>query len=152
MTRVNELKENSEGGNEEINKKINTTTATQTVVDSKLNKSCEFSNEDNKLETQITNEKAAAKIFPLNLISNRFKLKDSNALKGRYFCRLILESLSISWIRPHERPRECVTSKKHANPIRSRFTRRLTRGKTNFTVRYVCAKIAPRRGEMRRRW
>ncbi|XP_076179030.1 protein ABHD18 isoform X2 [Ptiloglossa arizonensis] len=81
MTRVNELKENSEGGNEEINKKINTTTATQTVVDSKLNKSCEFSNEDNKLETQITNEKAAAKIFPLNLISNRFKLKDSNALK-----------------------------------------------------------------------
>ncbi|KAL0121675.1 hypothetical protein PUN28_006876 [Cardiocondyla obscurior] len=36
---------------------------------------------NNQLQYQIAEEKAAAKIFPLNLISNRFKPKDPNSLK-----------------------------------------------------------------------
>ncbi|XP_076620740.1 protein ABHD18 isoform X2 [Colletes latitarsis] len=77
MNRVNELKENSESANKETE----TATAVQTVIDSKPNKKCEFQNNDNKLKKEVAEEKEAAKIFPLSLISNRFKLKDSNTLK-----------------------------------------------------------------------
>jgi len=39
-------------------------------------------NGNGQLQRQIAEEKAAAKIFPLNLITNRFKSKESNTLKG----------------------------------------------------------------------
>ncbi|XP_043259503.1 protein ABHD18 isoform X1 [Colletes gigas] len=78
MNRVNELKEKSES----VNKETDTATAIQTVINTKSNKKCEFENNDNKLKKEVVEEKEAAKIFPLSLISNRFKLKDSNALKG----------------------------------------------------------------------
>ena len=79
MKRVNEVKEKSEGASEEAN----TTTATETVIDNnKLNEDCDSQNGDNNLKIQVAEEKAAAKIFPLSLISNRFKPKDSNGLKG----------------------------------------------------------------------
>ncbi|XP_053995904.1 protein ABHD18 isoform X1 [Hylaeus anthracinus] len=78
MNRVNELKVKSE----DANKETDGNTDTQTVIDSKSNNGCEFQNEDNKLKEQVAEEKAAAKIFPLSLISNKFKQKDSSALKG----------------------------------------------------------------------
>ncbi|XP_053977842.1 protein ABHD18 isoform X2 [Hylaeus volcanicus] len=78
MNRVNELKVKSE----DANKETDGNTDTRTVIDSKSNKGCEFRNEDNKLKEQVAEEKAAAKIFPLSLISNKFKQKDSSALKG----------------------------------------------------------------------
>ncbi|KZC14353.1 Uncharacterized protein C4orf29 like protein [Dufourea novaeangliae] len=68
MNRVNELKKDS-------------LTATQTVIDNKLHNPSDSRTEDNNLKKQYVEEKAAAKMFPLNLLSNRFKLKDSNALK-----------------------------------------------------------------------
>ncbi|XP_053977843.1 protein ABHD18 isoform X3 [Hylaeus volcanicus] len=77
MNRVNELKVKSE----DANKETDGNTDTRTVIDSKSNKGCEFRNEDNKLKEQVAEEKAAAKIFPLSLISNKFKQKDSSALK-----------------------------------------------------------------------
>ncbi|XP_053995905.1 protein ABHD18 isoform X2 [Hylaeus anthracinus] len=77
MNRVNELKVKSE----DANKETDGNTDTQTVIDSKSNNGCEFQNEDNKLKEQVAEEKAAAKIFPLSLISNKFKQKDSSALK-----------------------------------------------------------------------
>lgn len=43
----------------------------------------ESKNNSSQLQCQIAEEKAAAKIFPLNLISNRFKPKDPQALKGK---------------------------------------------------------------------
>lgn len=76
MKRVNELKEKSQ----DINSETQPITATQTVIDKKLNTYCDSQNEEN-LKEQVAEEKAAAKIFPLNLISSRFKLKDSNVLK-----------------------------------------------------------------------
>lgn len=78
MKRVNELKEKSQ----DINSETQPITATQTVIDKKLNTYCDSQNEEN-LKEQVAEEKAAAKIFPLNLISSRFKLKDSNVLKGK---------------------------------------------------------------------
>ncbi|XP_076665583.1 protein ABHD18 isoform X1 [Andrena cerasifolii] len=79
MKRVNEVKEKSEGASEEVN----TATATQTVIDNdKLNEECDSQNVDNNLKIQVAEEKAAAKIFPLSLLSDRFKPKDSNGLKG----------------------------------------------------------------------
>ncbi|XP_076665584.1 protein ABHD18 isoform X2 [Andrena cerasifolii] len=78
MKRVNEVKEKSEGASEEVN----TATATQTVIDNdKLNEECDSQNVDNNLKIQVAEEKAAAKIFPLSLLSDRFKPKDSNGLK-----------------------------------------------------------------------
>lgn len=85
MSRVNQLQEKSEGANKESD----SSNATQTVIDNKLNYSCNTQIEDNNSKYQCNEERAAAGIFPLNLISNRFKLKDSNALKGRYFYRFI---------------------------------------------------------------
>ncbi|XP_076231647.1 protein ABHD18 isoform X3 [Calliopsis andreniformis] len=79
MKRVNELKEKSE----DIDNKMQTTATTQAVIDKKLNSYCDSQNKEN-LKKQVAEEKAAAKMFPLNLISSRFKLKDSNALKGKY--------------------------------------------------------------------
>ncbi|XP_031838924.1 protein ABHD18 isoform X2 [Nomia melanderi] len=77
MNRVNQLQEKSEGANKESD----SSNATQTVIDNKLNYSCNTQIEDNNSKDQCNEERAAAKIFPLNLISNRFKSKDSNALK-----------------------------------------------------------------------
>ncbi|XP_003703357.2 protein ABHD18 isoform X1 [Megachile rotundata] len=77
MKRINELQDKSEGAN----KKVDTITATETVINKETNQDGASENEDNNIKNEITEEKAA-RIFPLNLISNRFKLKDLSALKG----------------------------------------------------------------------
>lgn len=56
----------------------------------------EFKNEGSQLQRQIAEEKAAAKIFPLNLISNRFKAKDSNVLKGESNSFKLKPSIGVS--------------------------------------------------------
>lgn len=90
MERVKELKSKSDNENEvsghvsESNNERVPETATETVIDSKLDNNS-TRNGDNNLEHNLAAEKAAAKIFPLNLISSKFKLKDLNSLKGKYF-------------------------------------------------------------------
>ncbi|XP_012523375.1 protein ABHD18 isoform X4 [Monomorium pharaonis] len=78
MKRVDKLREESDESN-----KDNTTgdTISTNSTDNRIDNN-ESKNSNNQLRYQIAEEKAAAKIFPLNLISNRFKPKDSNALKG----------------------------------------------------------------------
>lgn len=84
MKRINELQDKPQGANEEVA----TITATPTVINKETNKDHESESEDNNVKNEISEEKAA-RIFPLNLISNRFKLKDSSALKGRYLARIL---------------------------------------------------------------
>ncbi|KOC66336.1 Uncharacterized protein C4orf29 like protein [Habropoda laboriosa] len=94
MKRVHELKQKSDGATKEVG----TITAPETVINNKECQNCDEDNnlknqtedsnlkdqtEDNSLKNQIAEEKAA-RIFPLKLLSSKFKLKDSNALKGRH--------------------------------------------------------------------
>lgn len=82
MKRLDELKQKSDVGTEEVG----SITASETVINNKRFKDCDSKTGDNNLTNQIAEERAA-RIFPLNLLSNKFKLRDSNALKGRYcFC------------------------------------------------------------------
>ncbi|CAK9824951.1 Protein ABHD18 [Anthophora retusa] len=92
MKRVNELKEKSDGTTKEVGTTI---IAPETVINNKECQSCDEDNniksqteennfknksEDNNLKSQIAEEKAA-RIFPLKLLSSKFKLRDSNALE-----------------------------------------------------------------------
>ncbi|KAG6796556.1 protein ABHD18 isoform X1 [Apis mellifera caucasica] len=74
MKRVNELKKMTEN----VTKKVNTITASETVIN---NRDYDEQNKDNTLKNEIAEEKAA-RIFPLNILSNKFKLKDSSTHKG----------------------------------------------------------------------
>ncbi|XP_033326858.2 protein ABHD18 isoform X2 [Megalopta genalis] len=77
MERVIEL----EGTSENANQNSDTSKNNQTVIENKLKNGCDTKIEDNNLKKQAAEGKTATKIFPLNLISDRFKFKDSNALK-----------------------------------------------------------------------
>jgi len=84
MKRVDKLRKESKESNED-NNTTGDTISTNSIndVNHDVNISTEWeSKNDSQLQHQIAEEKAAAKIFPLNLISNRFKSKDPNALKG----------------------------------------------------------------------
>ncbi|XP_043522419.1 protein ABHD18 isoform X2 [Frieseomelitta varia] len=76
MKRINELKEMSD----DTTKEVCTTTATETVINNKEYSNSELQNQDNTLKNQIAEEKAA-RIFPLNILSNKLKLKDANTMK-----------------------------------------------------------------------
>lgn len=84
MKRINKLREESKESNGDNNTTGDAISTNSTNNHSNINVSieCESKNDSNQLQCQIAEEKAAAKIFPLNLISNRFKPKDPNALKG----------------------------------------------------------------------
>lgn len=71
---------------------VNSTNSAENGNDNNSSTECESKNENSLLQCQIAEEKAAAKIFPLNLISNRFKPKDPNALKGKflYVCAALI--------------------------------------------------------------
>ncbi|KAK9308402.1 hypothetical protein QLX08_001579 [Tetragonisca angustula] len=73
MKRINELKQMSD----DTTKEVCTTTATETVINNKEYSNNELQNQDNTLKNQIAEEKAA-RIFPLNILSNKLKLKDAN--------------------------------------------------------------------------
>ena len=77
MKRISELQDKPQGANEEVA----TITATPTVINKETNKDHDSKSEDNNVKNEISEDRAA-RIFPLNLISNRFKLKDSSVLKG----------------------------------------------------------------------
>lgn len=86
MNRVNELKNESKGNNADNNQTINNLDNTNSVNidnDNNVSTKSESKDESNQLQCQIAEEKAAAKIFPLSLISNRFKSKDPDTLKGK---------------------------------------------------------------------
>lgn len=51
--------------------------------DKTISKDKESRSDNGQLQRQIAEEKAAARVFPLNLISSRFKSKDPNVLKGK---------------------------------------------------------------------
>ncbi|XP_043584404.1 protein ABHD18 isoform X1 [Bombus pyrosoma] len=76
MKRVNELNHMSDNTIEDVH----TTTASETVINNKVHNDCDSQNQDNTLKNQVAEEKAA-RIFPLNILSNKFRLKDSNTLK-----------------------------------------------------------------------
>ncbi|XP_076302437.1 protein ABHD18-like [Lasioglossum baleicum] len=75
MKRIHELKQLSNS----VTKDVHTISATETVIHNKEYKDC--NSEDNTLKNQVAEEKAA-RTFPLNILSNKFKLRDSNTLKG----------------------------------------------------------------------
>lgn len=77
MRRVKELKKSSGDGN----RNSGSSNSVGTVAESKLNNGC-TEMENGNMKEQVADEKTAAKIFPLSLLSDRFKSKDSNALKG----------------------------------------------------------------------
>lgn len=79
MKRVNELKKMTEN----VTNKVNTITASETVINNRDYKNYDGQNKDNTLKNEIAEEKAA-RIFPLNILSNKFKLKDSSTHKGMY--------------------------------------------------------------------
>lgn len=84
MKRVNKLKKEFNESNED-NNAIGDAISTNSIDNRRnidVSIECESKNDSNQLQHQIAEEKAAAKIFPLNLISNRFKSKDPNSLKG----------------------------------------------------------------------
>ncbi|CAL7945289.1 unnamed protein product [Xylocopa violacea] len=66
--------------NEIVDEEVHTITASETMINNKECKNSDSRNKDNTLKNEIAEEKAA-KIFPLNLLSNKFKIKDSNTLK-----------------------------------------------------------------------
>lgn len=85
MQRVDKLKEESNESYNDNNTVVDTRNGTNSInnnSDNNTSAKCESTNESNQLQCQIAEEKADAKIFPLNLISNKFKSKDSYALKG----------------------------------------------------------------------
>lgn len=84
MNRVDELRrESNESNKDNTVVDTNSTNSTNDISDNNLSVESVSRNENNQLQRQIAEEKAAAKIFPLNLISNRFKSKDPNILKGK---------------------------------------------------------------------
>lgn len=86
MKRVDKLRKESKEGCKDNNTLDDTKNGTNSInnnSDNNISAKCESKNESNQLQQQIVEEKAAAKIFPLNLISNKFKPKDPNALKGK---------------------------------------------------------------------
>ncbi|XP_011055351.1 PREDICTED: uncharacterized protein C4orf29 isoform X2 [Acromyrmex echinatior] len=81
MKRVNKLRKEFNESNED-NNTISDAISTNSIDNrNEINVSIESKNDSNQLQYQIAEEKAAAKIFPLNLISNRFKSKNPNTLK-----------------------------------------------------------------------
>lgn len=85
MKRIDKLRKESEESckdNNTVDMK-NGTNSINNISDNNISIKCESENENNQLQCQIAEEKAAAKIFPLSLISNKFKPKDPNALKGK---------------------------------------------------------------------
>ncbi|XP_076646371.1 protein ABHD18 isoform X2 [Halictus rubicundus] len=77
MRRVKELKEKSG----DANQTSNSPNSNRAVAESKLNNGCDTEMKNGNTKEQVVEEKVAAKIFPLSLLSDRFKSKDSNALK-----------------------------------------------------------------------
>lgn len=86
MKRVYKLKKESKESNEDNNttSDVISTNSIDNHNDINITTESESKKGSNQLQYQIAEEKAAAKIFPLNLLSSRFKSKDPNALKGRY--------------------------------------------------------------------
>lgn len=85
MKRVDKLRIESKERYKD-NNTVHTENGTNSInnnSDNNISAKCESKNESNQFQCQIAEEKAAAKIFPLNLISNKFKSKDPNALKGK---------------------------------------------------------------------
>jgi len=84
MKRINKLRNEFNKSNEDNNTIDDAVSSNSIDNRSDINVSleCESKTDSNQLQHQIAEEKAAARIFPLNLISNRFKSKDPNALKG----------------------------------------------------------------------
>lgn len=84
MNRVDKLRKESKESNGDNNTAGDAISTNSVNNRSDINVSIKYEskNDSNQLQRQIAEEKAAAKIFPLNLISNRFKPKDPNALKG----------------------------------------------------------------------
>lgn len=78
------MRKESDESNEDNNTTGDVTSTNSIDNRNNSNVSTESKNGSSQLQCQIAEEKAAAKIFPLNLISNRFKSKDPNALKGTY--------------------------------------------------------------------
>lgn len=86
MKRVDKLRKESEEDYKDNNTLGDTENGTNSINNNSNNNisaKYESKNESNQLQQQIAEEKAAAKIFPLNLISNKFKPKDPNTLKGK---------------------------------------------------------------------
>lgn len=91
MTRVDKLRKESKqsnGDNNTTSDSISTNSIDNRNVTNVITEN-EPKNNSSQLQHQIAEEKAAAKIFPLNLISNRFKSKDPNALKGNCIINLM---------------------------------------------------------------
>ncbi|XP_025153358.1 protein ABHD18 isoform X4 [Harpegnathos saltator] len=82
MNRVDKLRRESNGSNKDNTMVDVNSTNSVNNSDNNIFVKSESIDENNQLQYQIAEEKAAAKIFPLNLISNRFKSKDLNILKG----------------------------------------------------------------------
>ncbi|XP_011164258.1 protein ABHD18 isoform X3 [Solenopsis invicta] len=80
LKRVDKLRKESKESNEDNNNITGDAISTNSI-NNHNNVSTKSKSDSSKLQYQIAEEKAAAKIFPLNLISSRFKSKDSNALK-----------------------------------------------------------------------
>lgn len=86
MKRVDRLRRESNKNNEDNTRAITDTKSTKPIInnnDNNIPTESESKSDNLQLQHQIAEEKAAARIFPLNLISNRFKSKDPNALKGK---------------------------------------------------------------------
>lgn len=85
MKRINKLRKESEENCKDNNivDMKNDTNSINNNSDNNISAKYESKNENSQLQRQIAEEKAAAKIFPLNLISNKFKPKDPNTLKGK---------------------------------------------------------------------
>lgn len=81
MKRIDKLRKESTENNKD-NNTVNVTNFIDNDKDNNVPIEHESKNK-NQLQYQIAKEKAAAKIFPLNLISNKFKAKDPNVLKGK---------------------------------------------------------------------
>ncbi|XP_011141314.1 protein ABHD18 isoform X3 [Harpegnathos saltator] len=81
MNRVDKLRRESNGSNKDNTMVDVNSTNSVNNSDNNIFVKSESIDENNQLQYQIAEEKAAAKIFPLNLISNRFKSKDLNILK-----------------------------------------------------------------------
>ncbi|KAL6428395.1 protein ABHD18 isoform X2 [Cataglyphis hispanica] len=84
MKRVDKLRKESEEDykdNNTLGDMKNGTNSINNNSNNNISAKYESKNESNQLQQQIAEEKAAAKIFPLNLISNKFKPKDPNTLK-----------------------------------------------------------------------
>lgn len=84
MARINRIRDESQTTNTQLKSTKNV------LIDVDPSNGNIEENNNNKPENyQIDEEKAAAKLFPLNLISNRFKSSDADALKGKlhvHFC------------------------------------------------------------------